>query len=229
MNYFAHALPFLDRPYFMAGTAVPDWLTVVDRKVRLRLRHVKPFLDAADSPITEVAGGVLQHLADDAQFHQSRAFVETSLELTARASKALGAEQSLRPRFLGHLLLEVLLDASLVADNPGKMEEYYRVLGSLDPRLIERLINRMAPRPTDRLAAMISEFCLLRILSDYAEDGKLMWRLNQVMRRLGLDQLPDRFAEILPGARRLIDAKKNDLLTGLPTSPLQGERQCDTE
>ena len=32
MNYFAHALPFLDQPYFMAGTAVPDWLTVVDRQ-----------------------------------------------------------------------------------------------------------------------------------------------------------------------------------------------------
>ena len=32
MNYFAHALPFLDRPYFVAGTAVPDWLTVADRR-----------------------------------------------------------------------------------------------------------------------------------------------------------------------------------------------------
>ena len=29
MNYFAHALPFLDDPYLAAGTGVPDWLSVV--------------------------------------------------------------------------------------------------------------------------------------------------------------------------------------------------------
>ena len=59
MNYFAHALPFLDRPYFMAGTSVPDWLTVVDRKVRVRSRHIEPFLGDADGQLAEVAGGSL--------------------------------------------------------------------------------------------------------------------------------------------------------------------------
>ena len=40
MNYFAHALPFLDDdPYFVAGTGVPDWLSVADRDVRVRLKH----------------------------------------------------------------------------------------------------------------------------------------------------------------------------------------------
>ena len=32
MNYFAHALPFFDRPYFVAGTAAPDWLAAADRQ-----------------------------------------------------------------------------------------------------------------------------------------------------------------------------------------------------
>ena len=36
MNYFAHGHRFVDDPYFLAGTAVPDWLSVVDRKVRVR-------------------------------------------------------------------------------------------------------------------------------------------------------------------------------------------------
>ena len=79
MNYFAHALPFLDRPYFVAGTAVPDWLAVADRKVRLRSKHVEAFLDDADPYVAEVAAGILQHLRDDARFHATRAFAETSL------------------------------------------------------------------------------------------------------------------------------------------------------
>ena len=49
MNYFAHALPFLDQPYFVAGTAVPDWLSVVDRQVRVRRRHAEPLANAADA------------------------------------------------------------------------------------------------------------------------------------------------------------------------------------
>ena len=36
MNYFAHGRHFIDQPYLLAGTAVPDWLNVVDRSVRAR-------------------------------------------------------------------------------------------------------------------------------------------------------------------------------------------------
>ena len=36
MNYLSHALGCLDDdPYVLAGTSVPDWLSVVDRKVRV--------------------------------------------------------------------------------------------------------------------------------------------------------------------------------------------------
>ena len=85
MNYFAHALPFLDRPYFVAGTAVPDWLAVVDRPLRVRRKHAEPAAQSAGSPAGDVAAGLLQHLRDDRQFHATRAFAECSLELAAAA------------------------------------------------------------------------------------------------------------------------------------------------
>ena len=56
MNYFTHALNHLDRPYFMAGTASPDWLSVADRKVRLRPRQLDPWLDSSD----EIQAAVLR-------------------------------------------------------------------------------------------------------------------------------------------------------------------------
>ena len=158
MNYFAHALPFLDRPYFVAGTAVPDWLAVADRKVRLRSKHAEAFLDDADPCVAEVAAGILQHLRDDAQFHATRAFAETSLELTARVRDALGGETGLRPAFLGHLLVELLLDAALVADDPGRLTAYYRVLDEVDAQRVEAAVNRMAPA-ADRAAGRVHRAC----------------------------------------------------------------------
>ncbi len=215
MNYFAHALPFLDRPWFAAATGIPDWLTVCDRKVRLRSKHATAFLDSPDATLAAVAGGVVQHLRDDARFHGTQAFVMTSLELTVAAREALEGERGFRPSFLGHLLVEVLLDAVLIAEQPEALQRYYAILDAIVPERIEAAVNRMAPRPTTRLAALIRGFRQARILSDYAEDGTLMVRLNQIMGRVGCSPLPEGFIDILPDARRLV-AGRRDALLDLP-------------
>ncbi len=217
MNYFAHALPFLDAdPYFVTGTAVPDWLAVVDRQARVRRKAVSAWVADADPQTASLARGMLQHLADDARFHETRAFAESSLRLTILARDALDAERGLRPSFLGHLLVELLLDAALVADSPARVETYYRLLESVDGRWVQDAVNRMTPRPAERLAWMVAGFCRERILLDYEDDGRLMVRLNQIMRRVGLDVLPERFREILPEARRLVVPRRHELLDGIP-------------
>ncbi len=201
MNYLAHALPFFDQPYFLAGTGVPDWLTVADRPARLRARHAELFQHDADPRVAAVAAGVLQHLRDDAQFHATRVFAETSLELAVRVRDVLPADVGLRPAFLGHLLVELLLDDALIAEQPDRLTEYYRILGGIDPGRVEAAVNRMLPRPTQRLAVFIDLFCRERILWSYREDDKLLIRLNQIMRRVGLAPLPDEFAVLLPSAQ----------------------------
>jgi hypothetical protein len=216
MNYLAHALPFLEQPYFAAATGVPDWLTVVDRRVRVRMKHAEAFLEDHDPVLAAVAGGVAQHLRDDAQFHGTRAFFEVSARLSDFAQNALGDERGLRANFLGHLLCEVLLDATLAAEDEQRVKAYYKVLDKLDPAAIEAAVNRMAPRTTARLAFFIEEFRRAKILWDYREDGKLMGRLNQVMRRVGLPPLPADFAAILPAAREVVAERKEELLSGTP-------------
>jgi hypothetical protein len=225
MNYFAHALPFLDRPYFVAGTAVPDWLTVCDRPVRVRMRHTEPWLDASDQVTAAVAGGAAQHLRDDARFHGTRAFAEIALELTVWARDALGDLNGFRPSFLGHLLVEVLLDASLVAEDPRRLEAYYAALAAVDAERVQQAVNRIVPRATQRLAPMIVAFRQHCILWDYLEDGKLMVRLNQVMRRVQCAPLPASFAELLPAARRLVANRRQELLEGTPNPR---SRLCDS-
>lgn len=228
MNYFAHARFYLDRPYFMAGTAVPDWLAVADQAVRVRSKYIEEFRDEADPIAMEVAAGALQHLRDDARFHATRAFAETSLELTGLARGILAGKKDsplfadakigtvppapVSAPFLGHLLVELLLDASLIADAPDRLTEYYRVLDAVDAQRVEAAVNRFARRPTERLAPFIELFRRERILWDYAEDGKLMVRLNQIMRRVGLAVLPDEFAAMLPAARRLVVERRSELL-----------------
>jgi hypothetical protein len=128
----------------------------------------------------------------------------------------LDGESGFRTSFLGHLLVEVLLDASLIASHPGRLEAYYRLLDSVDGRVVQEAVNRMAPRKTERLAWMISRFCEERILWDYLEDARLLVRLNQVMRRVGFDELPAAFADVLPEARQETERRKTELLERVP-------------
>jgi hypothetical protein len=115
------------------------------------------------------------------------------------------------------VLVEVLLDAVLIADAPDRLEVYYQVLRTIDPSLVQAAVNRLAPRPAERLAVMALRFLQERILSDYAEDAKLMVRLNQVMRRVSCQELPADFQAILADARSLVADRRTELLEGIPT------------
>ncbi|MGD9644325.1 MAG: hypothetical protein AB7U73_01345 [Pirellulales bacterium] len=212
MNYLAHAWRFLDEPYFVAGTALPDWLGAVDRRVRVRSRHAEPHVADADPRVAALARGVVQHHADDGWFHASDAFVELEWRLTALVRDALPADAGFRPRFLGHVLVELLLDAALAADEPGLLDRYYAGLASIDAQLVEATVNRMATRPTARLARLVPLFLRERFLFDYADDAKLCWRLNQVLARVGLAKLPDEFAGAIGAARPLVYERRAELL-----------------
>jgi hypothetical protein len=214
MNYFAHARRFLDRPYFAAGTGVPDWLSVVDRRVRVRQKHAEPFLTHDDEIVRAVAGGIIQHLIDDDWFHRTRAFGELSWQFTVSCRDALPGDDGLRPRFLGHILVELLLDDALSKENPELLDAYHDMLDGIDPSAVRNAVNLIAPRPAEHLAYMIDQFRKLRILEDYADDDRLLKRLNQVMKRVKLQPLPETFKNVFPDARQAVTERKDELLEG---------------
>ncbi len=212
VNYFAHGLRFLDRPYFLAGTAIPDWLSVADRRVRMRERLVIPFADASGTPQAEIAAGVLQHLHDDNWFHKTRGFAELTAEVAALFRSVLGNEDGFRPGFLGHIATELLLDAALISRGDDQLDRYYSVMSTVDPNMIEDVVNQMAKNQTDRLALVILAFRHVQFLRDYVDSSRLLYRLNQVMSRVKLPGLPDEIEQVLETARQLVKTQVHTLL-----------------
>lgn len=211
MNYFAHGRRFTDEPCFLAGTAVPDWLNVVARRVKARAKHAQAFAADGDARVAALARGIMRHHADDAWFHQTSAFAELSWQFTVLIRDALPADDGLRPSFLGHILVEILLDACLIAEAPHDLEAYYRALSELDPCWLEATVARMATGHPQSLAEFIPLFLRERFLWDYLDDAKLFYRLNQVMRRVGLPALPPAFCDTIPQMRRQVARRVDDL------------------
>ena len=207
MNYFAHGLAHIDRPYFLAGTALPDWLSVVDRKVRLREKTLAP--QAASS---DLAAGALRHLHDDAWFHTTRAFAEVSAKLGLLFRERLGGSDGFRCGFLGHITLELLIDAALAERYPARLDDYYAALTRIDPIVVENWISEVAGRRPEKLAWFVELFQREQILRDYADDARLLVRLNQVLRRVTLTPLPEDAAQWLAFARQRVRSRLDDLL-----------------
>ena len=213
MNYFAHGRTYTDDPYFLIGTAVPDMLNVVDRKIRVRSERASAFLAAEDVATAAIAAGIVQHHHDDAWFHRTRAFAELSLNFSVAVRDILGGDDSFRSHFLGHILVEILLDSELIEKYPSQLQLYYDALRCVDPSKLADAVTFMSGRHAIGMAWLLPRFIDERFLWDYPEDEKLLKRLNQVMRRVRLPLLSEEFLQLLPDARDQVRMRHEELLT----------------
>ena len=190
MNFLCHAIPYLDDPLVAVCTAVPDWLSVVDRKIRAREKMAVAVIDHGDQELRAVARGILHHIRDDRWFHASAAFTQTNLELAVQLREELPGDKGFRPMFVGHILVEMFLDGFWIRDHPEMARQYYESIDTACALTIERCVNQITGKPTDRLASTIRRFGEAKFLYDYLEGEPLLHRINQVMRRVGLTELP---------------------------------------
>lgn len=212
MNFLSHALPYLDRPLMAVSTGIPDWLRVADRSLRARAKSARLFVDSQDVELRMVAQGIVQHVEDDGWFHTTGAFVETNLQLAVALREWLPGDAGFRPTFVAHILIEMFLDAFWIEDDPGSADRYYAAIESVELETIQRCVNAIIGRPTDRLSGVIERFVDARFLYDYLDLDKLLVRVNQVMKRVGLTPLPPEVREWLPAARKLVESRRRRLL-----------------
>ena len=213
MNYLSHGYRFLHRPLYLAGTVVPDWLSVVNRKVRARSRLVKPFVETTtNEQFKEVGLGILQHHADDDAFHRCAPFLDMESLVGKQFRRFMPDKFDHRPGFLGHIVVELMLDATLAANNPALLDEFYAVMDQVSVQTVEDAVNQMATRTTDKLAWFIDRFREERFLYDYMTDEGMFMRLNQVLKRVQLAPMPSDAIAALHVARKLLAARYGELL-----------------
>ncbi|MGB9690103.1 hypothetical protein [Thermogutta sp.] len=214
MNYFAHAFRFVGRARFVTGTALPDWLSVVNRRLRFRPPRLHQAAHHRDQNVSELVAGVKQHLEDDRRFHNCEAFSRCLVSVLQEVRPFLNG-MGIPPVFLSHLLVEVLLDAQLVQSRRADVVRYYADLESVDPDWTEWATGEILGQPVSGLGHFIRLFCRERILLDYADNAHLLRRLNQVMRRLRLPDLSDSFQNALVASRPIVTAHAEELLRAL--------------
>jgi hypothetical protein len=213
MNYLAHGFRHLADPWFVAGTALPDWLRVLDRRARVPVDTLAPHVGAADARLASLARGALRHLEDDRVFHSSAAFAAARREVADVLRGVLPEADGHRPSFVAHLVVEVQLDASLAAATPRLLDDYYAALATLAPDDVEAAVLVLAPCSPDGVARIVRRFVDERFLADYADPAATVRRLDRVVRGVGQPGLPADLASAMPAARACVEARRDELLT----------------
>jgi hypothetical protein len=218
VNYLCHARNHLDRPWALVGTALPDWLRIVDRRIRLRPGTLPAPGEADGSPRDEILRGVRRHFEDNAWFHATPAFRETTRLLAERIrerhpDRPGNPGRRMRAGLFAHLLVEMLLDAWLAEDRPETPEGFRKALRSLEPGRIAGEVAGMIPVDEVKLSSLVARFRNGRFLSGYADDAEVAARLDAVGRRVRQPPLPPGFVSIVRWARGLVREAGPDLLS----------------
>lgn len=198
------------------GCGLPDWLGAADRKVRAREKLFQPLCEDADPITSSLAKGIVQHHRDDRWFHQTATFVDMSMQFSLEVRERLGGEAGFRPGLMGHIVIELLLDAWLHEQFPGKLEDYYQAVASVDAERVQATVNQFTKKPTERLVWYFGLFLRERYIFDYADDQRLLYRLNRVFERVKLKPIEGELDRWLPSARSRVYQHASTLLIDLP-------------
>lgn len=159
-----------------------------------------------------IAEGILRHHQDDRWFHNSHAFQRATWAVQQELILLLPNDRGFRPHFLAHVLVEMLLDAKLISDDPLLLDKYYSAIAAVDANSVQRGVNLIARHKTDRLVWVIEMFLRERFLADYMDDDRILLRLNQVMSRVRLPRLPGKLRSCLPQLRAIVGDARESLL-----------------
>jgi hypothetical protein len=170
MNFFGHAVVASwtsVEPAFVLGAMVPDFANMVGARVP-GVTH------------EEIARGVAYHHETDRVFHDAPTFKK----LMADARRDLRARELPRPSALavGHIGVEILLDASLARDDRGR-GAYLDAIRAGDPSALGVHLSWDAEPARDRYGLLVSALVDRGVPRSAADPDAVAFRVRRALSR----------------------------------------------
>lgn len=188
MNLVAHY--HLDRDlvnsFFTVGAATPDLLSIYNSHLRIKERHLKKLSEDERGRITPpFLAGLQRHFFADGVFHTSPLFTRETKHISNMLEAYFPDLEIQRKFFIGHILLELMIDKVLINLHPGILESYYGHFESLLPfRDIKRSLEIAVGHELPNYEAYLKRFLRRKFLYHYADPQHIAWILRRILRRV---------------------------------------------
>jgi hypothetical protein len=181
MNFLSHY--YFDRDttdcYFTLGTVLPDLLKNADKTIILhpeKLVHPNP-------RVNSIIQGWNKHLLVDKYFHSSEFFLTHSHQLKKELSPAI-AGSPVKPFFLGHIAIELILDNLLITNNEINVTDFYNHLDSCRENIICEFLEFAGMKNPDVFLNFYDEFKHSRYLNTYINIDQITYALKRICMRV---------------------------------------------
>ncbi|MFD1256495.1 hypothetical protein ACFQ3S_06765 [Mucilaginibacter terrae] len=181
MNFLSHY--YFDRYtpncYHVLGTVMPDLLKNADKSIILHPQQQH----YPSGSLHQLYNGWQKHLLVDRHFHNSEFFKTHSHQLKLQLRPAIEGSP-VKPFFLGHIAIELILDNLLLTTNQVNADDFYAHLSSCDDTVISMFLTISDMKDPSLFTRYFENFKRNKYLHSYAQTEQVAYALKRICMRI---------------------------------------------
>ncbi len=185
MNFLSHY--YFDRlntdSYHVTGTVLPDLLKNADKSANV---HPEKLAHHEHPYVNSLLDGWKRHLEVDRHFHSSDFFNYHSHQLKKTLTPATEGSP-VKPFFLGHIALELILDNLLITTHKISVDAFYTHLDATKQEHLHSFWAFCKLHNPDTFFKFWDSFKQHRYLNTYAEAAQVAYALKRICMRVWKD------------------------------------------
>lgn len=197
MNFLSHY--YFDRTsddaYVVMGTVLPDLIKNASKEANLYPQK-NEFLFKGNPDEESLLLGWKRHLAVDLLFHSSTFFLEKTTELK-QLIKPIVEDTAVRPSFLAHIGLELLLDHLLIEQNLIQVNHFYDKLEKVKRESLSDFLEHGKLKNQEIFFNFLTKFISSKYLLSYQKLENISYALNRICMRVWPETLSERQLNLL--------------------------------
>lgn len=192
MNFLSHY--YFDRTSedanVVLGTVLPDLVKNAVKEANLYPQK-NEFLFKGNPDEENLLTGWKRHLAVDLFFHSSDFFLEKTTELK-QLIKPIVENTAVRPSFLAHIGLELLLDHLLIEHNLIQVHHFYDKLNAVKKESLSDFLEHCKLKEPEVFFNFLEKFISSKYLLSYQQLENISYALNRICMRLWPETLNEK-------------------------------------
>lgn len=191
MNFLSHY--YFDRlsddANVVMGTVLPDLIKNASKEANLYPQK-NEFLFKGNPAEEGLLAGWKRHLAVDLYFHSSNFFFEKTAELK-QLIKPIVENTHVRPSFLAHIGLELLLDHLLIEGNHIRVDGFYDKLQGVKQENLSDFLAHCGLKDQEVFFKFLENFITSKYLLSYQKLENISYALNRICMRVWPETLDE--------------------------------------
>jgi len=192
MNFLSHY--YFDRSNqdasVVMGTVLPDLIKNALKDANLYPQK-NEFLFKGNPDEENLLTGWKRHLAVDLHFHSSAFFFEKTAILK-QLIKPIVENTAIRPSFLAHIGLELLLDHLLIEHNLIQVNQFYDHLNTVKKESLTDFLEHCGLKDQSAFFKFLDSFISSKYLLSYQKIDNISYALNRICMRLWPETLDEK-------------------------------------